>query len=142
MNEFNDRLKSERKRLGLSQEKFAALGGVTRDTQMNYENGSRKPDSAYLADLAGAGVDVLFLLTGNASDAPLTKDESDLLAGFRSLDVRGKAGVLGMLSGLTSSPQAAPAKRKQTITFSGDVGQQVAGDIVAPQTINVGRKKK
>mgnify|MGYP003948898385 CR=1 FL=1 len=129
MMEFNERLKLERKRLGLSQEKFAALGGVTRDTQMNYENGSRKPDSAYLAAMADAGIDVLFLLTGQSSNAPLTKDESDLLAGFRSLDIRGKAGVLGMIFGLTSSSEPRSEARMPSMTIKGNVGHQIHGDV-------------
>ena len=96
MMDFCIRLRQERKRLGLSQEKFSALGGVTRDTQMNYENGSRKPDSSYLTAIALAGVDVLFLLTGETADMPLTAEESELLASFRSLDLRGKVNLLGM----------------------------------------------
>ena len=96
MVDFCIRLRQERKRLGLSQEKFSALGGVTRDTQMNYENGSRKPDSSYLTAIALAGVDVLFLLTGETANMPLTAEESELLASFRSLDLRGKVNLLGM----------------------------------------------
>lgn len=142
MNEFNDRLKLERKRLGLSQDKFATLGGVTRDTQMNYENGSRKPDSAFLEAVARAGVDVLFLLTGEQARVPLSDEESALLDAYRTLDMRGKAGVLGMIGGLRTPVTAKPAKRKQSITIHGDIGQQVAGDMTAPTTINVGRKKK
>lgn len=142
MNEFNDRLKLERKRLGLSQDKFAALGGVTRDTQMNYENGSRKPDSAFLEAVARAGVDVLFLLTGEQARVPLSDEESALLDAYRTLDIRGKAGVLGMIGGLSTPVVAKPAKRKQSIVFHGDIGQQVTGDITAPQTIKVGSKKK
>ncbi|ONN66722.1 transcriptional regulator [Herbaspirillum sp. VT-16-41] len=129
MMEFNERLKLERKRLGLSQEKFAALGGVTRDTQMNYENGSRKPDSAYLTAMAVAGIDVLFLLTGESSNAPLTKDESDLLEGFRSLDIRGKAGVLGMIFGLTSGSESSSGARTPAMNIKGNVGHQIHGDV-------------
>lgn len=142
MNEFNERLKIERKRLGLSQEKFAALGGVTRDTQMNYENGSRKPDSAYLSAMLAAGIDVLFLLSGRQSEVPLTKDESELLTGFRGLDIRGKARVLGVIEGANpAGASSSTAKHNSSIVFHGSVGQQITGDITAPQTINVGTRK-
>lgn len=77
MVEFYNRLRQERKRLGLSQEKFATLGGVTRDTQMNYESGSRKPDSDYMIALAIVGVDVLYLLTGEYGLSTLSADEKN-----------------------------------------------------------------
>ncbi|MBV8634176.1 MAG: helix-turn-helix transcriptional regulator [Burkholderiaceae bacterium] len=144
MTSFQERLKFERKRLGLSQEKFAALGGVTRDAQMNYENGSRRPDSGYLQGLSDAGVDIVFLFSGALSTEALADDEKELLVGYRKLDIRAKARVLGVIEGasaIDSSPPK-PAKAAPTVTFHGSVGQQITGDITAPQTINVGRKKK
>lgn len=138
MNYFYQRLKEERRRLGLNQENFAALGGVKKDAQVNYENGSRKPDSAYLEAVAAAGVDVLYVLTGEFSSEALTKDEKELLTGYRNLDIRGKAGVLGMIGGMTTPPQGNQA------TFHGNVSQTVQGDqtVTAPMTFNVGGKKK
>lgn len=35
--------------------------------QINYEKGKRKPDAEYLAAIAAAGVDVLYVLTGQRS---------------------------------------------------------------------------
>lgn len=64
MDNFSERLLSERKRLGLNQEGFGALAGVSKITQLNYEKGLRKPDSDYLEALVRSGVDVNFLLTG------------------------------------------------------------------------------
>lgn len=69
MSEFPSRLRDERKRLGLSQEALAALGGVKLNAQSNYENGKRAPDSAYLEAIASHGVDVGYLLTGVRSAA-------------------------------------------------------------------------
>jgi transcriptional regulator with XRE-family HTH domain len=54
----------ERLRLGLSQTALADLGGVSKATQVAYEAGTTRPDSAYLAQVATAGVDVCWLLTG------------------------------------------------------------------------------
>lgn len=144
MKDFNKRLRTERKRLGLNQDKFAVLGGVTKDTQLNYENASRKPDSDYLAAIAAAGVDVLYLLTGEYASAVLPDDEKEMLAGYRSLDIRGKAGVLGMIDGMRTAPTSAaePTKTGPHVEFHGKVSQNVTGNVTAPQTFNMGGKKK
>ena len=147
MKYFFDRLKEERKRLGLNQDDFAALGGVKKGAQFNYENGSRAPDSDYLTAVAAAGVDVFYLLTGERAADSLTVDESELLTGYRQLDVRNKARVLGVVEGITT-PDAASAEgpklsaAKHTVIFEGKVGQQVTGDVTGRQTFNVGTKKK
>jgi transcriptional regulator with XRE-family HTH domain len=145
MKYFFDRLKEERKRLGLNQDEFAALGGVKKGAQFNYENGSRTPDSDYLAAVAAAGVDVLYLLTGEHALSALPADEHELLTGYRKLDVRAKARVLGVVEGSiepTAMPPTRSVERNTQMVFHGKVGQQIHGDITVPQTINVGRKKK
>lgn len=60
-----ERLRSERKRLGVSQTEFGEWGGVSKNAQANYENGSRNPDANYLAAVAKIGVDVNYVLTGD-----------------------------------------------------------------------------
>ncbi|WP_083411667.1 helix-turn-helix domain-containing protein [Janthinobacterium sp. 1_2014MBL_MicDiv] len=146
MSDFKDRLRAERKRLGLSQEKFAALAGVTKDTQLNYESGARKPDSDYLMAICDAGVDSHFLLHGTPSSDELLAEESELLLGFRKLDLRGKLRLLGLVEGMSEGAAPAPAatpqvQRKQKITIKGAVGHQVNGDVTAPMTVNVANKK-
>lgn len=146
MSYFKDRLRAERKRLGLSQEKFAALASVTKDTQLNYESGARKPDSDYLIAICAAGVDSHFLLHGTPSSDELTSDESELLLGFRKLDLRGKLRLLGLVEGMTEGGVTAPAaspqvQRRQKITIKGEVGHQVNGDVTAPMTVNIANKK-
>lgn len=64
MSEIAIRLREERDRLGLNQTDFGAIAGVKRNAQMNYENGTRKPDADYLAAIASHGVDVGYLITG------------------------------------------------------------------------------
>lgn len=61
------RLKSERLRLGLSQTAIGGIGGVEVNAQGQYESGKRIPRADYLALIALAGVDVLFVVTGNHS---------------------------------------------------------------------------
>ncbi|VWD35655.1 helix-turn-helix domain-containing protein [Burkholderia contaminans] len=100
MGDFSERLKEERQRLGLNQEGFAALGGVQKQAQFNYEKGVRKPDSDYLVALAGHGVDVLYVLTGRRSDSsPLLPDETELLSGFRQLTDVGQAAIQASING-------------------------------------------
>lgn len=64
MNNFHERLKEERTRLGLNQTQFGEVGGVRKETQSLYESGKRSPDADYLARIAQAGADVTYILTG------------------------------------------------------------------------------
>lgn len=118
---------------------MAATGGVQRGAQINYEAGKRSPDWDYLALVAAAGVDVQYVITGKLGTSDLAIDENDLLKGYRSLDIRGKAGVLGMIDGMTD-PKQSPAS--PAFINHGKVGQQITGGINAPQTINMGGRKK
>lgn len=61
-----ERLRSERLRLGLSQDAFGAIGGVRKQAQIKYEKGERRPNTEYLAAIAAAGVDVDYVLTGTS----------------------------------------------------------------------------
>ncbi|YCH19854.1 helix-turn-helix domain-containing protein [Pseudomonas sp. D1-3] len=85
---IGDRLKEERQRLGLNQSDFAALAGVAKNSQLNYEKGERSPDAEYLAAIAEKGVDVLYVIAGRrtpaAADA-ISEAEADLLEHFRLL---------------------------------------------------------
>ena len=147
MSDFSDRLKEERKRLGLNQEEFAALGGVKKGAQFNYENGSRAPDTDYLFSIALAGVDLVYLMTGEPSVSTMSDDENELLAGYRKLDLRAKARVLGVVEGASDAdtPPSAP-KNRSNITIHGGVGQQIHGEtfkkVVGPQMVKAPSKKK
>lgn len=58
------RLREERERLGYSQPDFAALGGKTKKTQIEWEADKATPNAAFLAEVELAGVDVLYVLAG------------------------------------------------------------------------------
>lgn len=137
MTTFGDRLKAERKRLGLSQEQFAIHGGVKRDAQINYENGSRKPDSGYLEAISALGVDVLYVITGRQDATTMSGDELDLVRRYREASDAVKAAALGALIG-----GAAPAKVQQNFHSGVNIGQQITGDVTAPQTFTFGGTKK
>ena len=147
MSTIGEALKAERLRLGMNQEDFGAAGGVKKRTQISYEQDERSPDAVYLRAISAIGVDVQFILTGDQAAASLTDDEKELLSGYRGLDIRGKAGVLGMIDGMTAAPATNPAQQKAdtatpTVIFHGKVGQQVTGDVTGKQTFNVGTKRK
>lgn len=61
---FGKRLKEERNRLGLTQEALGEVGGVKRIAQYLYERDQRWPTRKYLLKIAGAGVDLPYVLTG------------------------------------------------------------------------------
>ena len=65
---FGARLKEERRRLGLTQAEFAALVGTDMPKQSLYERDQRQLRAAYLARLEPAGVDVLYVVTGQRSE--------------------------------------------------------------------------
>ena len=80
---FGARLAEERKRLGLKQADFAALVGTDVPKQSLYENGRRELRADYLARLADARVDVLYILTGQRSGAEsLGPAASELLSAW------------------------------------------------------------
>lgn len=61
---FRDRLRAEREHLGLTQTEFGRLGGVSKITQWQYEQGRYWPSMQYVEELAAKHVDVVFLVTG------------------------------------------------------------------------------
>jgi len=146
MRSIGEILKEERQRLGMNQEDFAAVGGLKRRAQTLYEQDERAPDALYLRALSGIGVDVHYILTGERLQSAVTADERELLDGYRSMDVRGKAGVLGMIGGMRSpTPPASQTGNTPHVETHGKIGQNFVGNIIGPQTFNVagsGRKKE
>ncbi|MCT7309711.1 helix-turn-helix domain-containing protein [Ralstonia sp. CHL-2022] len=116
------RLREERKRLGLTQERFGAKGGVGKLAQLNYEKGERSPDAEYLAALTQIGVDVSYVLTGERVAVAMTPDEVAIVAAFRALDPRGRAGMLALLGGLSgaaSEGQGIKAGKRSQVVLGG-----------------------
>jgi transcriptional regulator with XRE-family HTH domain len=78
---FGARLAEERKRLGLKQAEFAALVGTDVPKQSLYENDRRELRADYLARLADAEIDILYVLTGARMEgSTLSAQASDLLS--------------------------------------------------------------
>lgn len=102
---YGERLKGERTRLAMSQTQFAAVAGVGKTTQINYESGNRAPDVAYLAAVARIGVDVQYIVTGVRSSASLSPDETVLLEGYRGLDAATRKRMLAFMLGAVASSE-------------------------------------
>ena len=111
MDVFGERLKAERKRLGLKSMELAQIGNVGAVAQSNYERGKRHPDSVYLAAIAAVGVDVQYVLTGQRSAEPvLTPEEKNLLDAWQNAPQAVRAAALAAL-------QAGTKKEKPTRTI-------------------------
>jgi transcriptional regulator with XRE-family HTH domain len=118
--EVGARLKAERQRLGLNQAVFAGLATVSRRTQASYEAGDGAPSADYLAAMADAGVDVLYVVTGRswvdkvaldgtdewpvpAVDS-LASEERELLSSFRRMHPSDRM-ALRQIAGSLARPQ-------------------------------------
>ena len=148
---FFVRLKEERERFNMSQEAFAAVGGVQKRTQINYESGVRKPDLEYLERLSKIGVDVLYIVTGERSvdiASNLTSDEDVLLNAYRAAPVGVRNSALAVLLSGGQAPEGVDtskerkgraALRKVKQWIENNEGGQVYGDV---GTVNITSKKK
>ncbi|MEZ3134263.1 transcriptional regulator [Stutzerimonas kunmingensis] len=100
---IGERLKEERSRLKLSQTDLGAIGGVGKTTQINYEKEAGSPDGRYLAAVAAAGVDVLYVITGERKPQPadsISAREATLLGFFRQLPENEQANLVRTASAL------------------------------------------
>lgn len=126
------RLKEERERLGFNQTDLAAIGGVGRKSQFNYEDDERRADAAYLAAVAAAGVDVRYVITGlREGPAPvaLTAEEQVLVDGFRALDGPTRKRMMAFLySGDAPRPAQSQSQTQHVTSHGGQVTQ--SGQII------------
>lgn len=104
MDSLAARLRHERRAQGLTQQKFAALGGVEANAQAMYESGVRIPRSDYLVALSQQGVDVLYLISGKRT--PLELDvlscaEREIITRFRALAPAQKQAISILASSLS-----------------------------------------
>jgi hypothetical protein len=97
------------------------------------------------------GADIYYIITGQRSANSFSIEEKELVSGYRTLDTRGKAGVLGMVETLGADPSDAARKQQtqpgNTITGTGKItgkkSQVIQGvNMTGNATIQLGRKKK
>lgn len=98
--ELGARLRAERKRIGLNQADFAALGGSALNSQNRYETGQALPKLDYLFTLAQHGVDVGYVVTGVRTEGVLlqTDQEYDLIGHFRNLKDEDRDTVFALIN--------------------------------------------
>ncbi|WP_124435135.1 helix-turn-helix domain-containing protein [Pseudomonas sp. R11-23-07] len=97
---IGERLREERVRLGFNQADFAAIAGVAKTSQFNYEKGDRSPDADYLAAVAERGVDILYVVVGQrlpVAEPTLSSEEVEMVEQVRALDDEDKGAVKRLL---------------------------------------------
>src|SRR5947209_18992590 len=109
---FGSRLAEERKRLGLKQADFAALVGTDVPKQSLYENDRRELRADYLARLADAQIDVLYVLTGQRMEGDWLGDgASQLLSAYAALPPDLQDSLLRFVNGLRDHVDGAAGAR-------------------------------
>lgn len=87
MDDWNERLKNERRRLGMSQRAFAALAGQSNQSVLRYETGERAPDLKFLIAIQKAGADINYILTGQRQQDKTTEiDRARLTAAIEVIE--------------------------------------------------------
>ncbi|SDP45895.1 Helix-turn-helix [Ralstonia sp. 25mfcol4.1] len=139
--QIHTRLVEERERLGLTQTEMAKQGGVAFRTYCDYESGKSEPRASFFAEASLHGLDVQFVVTGRRSGGAMKPDEEMVLAGYRKLDERGRAGVLALIGGMQP---VAETNHRTEMVFKGAVGSVNQGDYHQNEalTVKVGRKPK
>lgn len=100
-----ERIKEERERLGLSQEKFGRIAAVSKQTVIAWEKGSTSPTAMQLAEMAKRSLDAVYVLTGQRTPVaqPLSVRESCMLENYRAMAEEDKAAVQRMTHALAQS---------------------------------------
>lgn len=91
------RLREERERLGLTQTQFATMGGASKRSITDWEQGKLYPNGEFLTLASDQGADINYIFTGERNINKLSHDEGTLLAEIRQLDEDGKDGLIQYL---------------------------------------------
>ena len=118
-----NRLKEERKRLGLTQEAIGLACGVAKRTQILFEQDAHVPGGAYFAAADELGMDVTYVLVGRRDR--LTEADADLLDSWRNASAPARAAALAALGAISPAVTAAP----RTTFENTSIGQQISGDV-------------
>ncbi|MCU8824778.1 helix-turn-helix domain-containing protein [Klebsiella quasipneumoniae] len=108
-----DRIKSERERLGFNQTDFAALAGASKHSQINWEKGVTFPNSLVLKAWCDAGLDLLYVVTGQRSLVSqkevekISPEKKELLDAFDGMTPEQRRAILEVGKGLS---QPKPSK--------------------------------
>lgn len=106
MTTFGKRLRTERKRIGLTQTAMAAACGVRPNAHIAYEKGVRTPRADYLWEAVKLGVDCSYVITGQRAPeegVSLSVDESKLLQSMMILRPEDRAAIIRILRSLSEA---------------------------------------
>ena len=70
---IGERLRVERRRLGLTQDAFARAGGIRRTALYQYEQGDRRPSLDFLLGCVSVGLDLSFIIFGERKLRPVSE---------------------------------------------------------------------
>ncbi|MEX8193598.1 helix-turn-helix domain-containing protein [Comamonas guangdongensis] len=135
---INERLKIERERLGLTQPVFAEIAGASKRTLIDWEKGVSSPTAVQLSALASAGVDVLFVVTGQRSQAvpvqaSLPKEHQALLNSYEMCSAAARKNLLQSAALLAAGMPS---------TGGGGVHVRGSGNVTAGRDVNGSEKTK
>lgn len=102
-----ERLREERSKLEPSQGKFAQRIGISPGKFGHLETGRSELRARDLAAIAGAGIDIHYVVTGERGDGRLPPDQSELVTLFARLDPSLSAATLGFVRQVAGGPQPA-----------------------------------
>lgn len=118
-----NRLKEERKRLGLTQEAIGLACGVAKRTQILFEQDAHVPGGAYFAAADELGMDVVYVLVGRRDR--LSESDADLLKAWRTASPSARVAAMAALTGVAP---AADGTAPRTLFQNATIGQQIGGD--------------
>lgn len=95
---IGDRLRSERERLGYTDQQIAQLIGVPLERYVRIEAGEVDPGIFCMPRLNACGFDVLYILTDERYKP--VKEENELLQRFRELSHKGRSSIFMTLDAL------------------------------------------
>ena len=98
---FGNRLKEQRKKMGLTQADAAQKAGIERETWGKYERGVFLPSGDVLVSFLNIGIDVsaLFSVSDRQPENLLAQDEQELLTHYRQASDNGKFVILSVAQG-------------------------------------------
>ena len=116
---FGQRLKEERKRVGITQPQLAEFVGAAKRTVIDWEKDKSSPTAVQLMAMIDKGLDTNYLLTGQRSQSEkMPTDEAFLLDNFRKLSEQKKKVALQFLIGGIEGLQ----DNKPSIVTKGSIG--------------------
>jgi len=124
----------------MTQQQVADALEIRREMWAKYEAGA-EPGASVLGRAALAGVDVNYVVTGRRDyvlppSQALSTDEQRVLALFKLASPAVRRAAVGVLA--TGELPGQARRGEATLTIHGQVGQQIKGDITAPQSFQFG----